>query len=296
MPPILEVNDVRLSYRIIHRQNESLKRAVFNALTGRGGGRASWFEALRGVSFSLERGEVLGVCGHNGSGKSTLLRVLSGIMPPTSGEVVARGRVGSLLSLAGGFHPESTGRDNIYLNCLLYGISPDEIEAKTPSILEFAELGTFIDAPVRTYSTGMRARLGFAIAAHVEADILLVDETLSVGDAHFQSKCEHWIERRLRDGVSIVIVSHDLPTLSRIAHRFLWLHKGTVGLTGSPDYVMTQYWEWVKSLEPDERPVEMQRRAHDVPVADVAPMAGPALPPPPSSANDAPASDTGGDR
>jgi ABC-type polysaccharide/polyol phosphate transport system ATPase subunit len=241
MKPILEVEDLWLAYRVSRRRHQSLKAAILNSLRGRGMGETTNYEALRGVSFTLGRGEVMGVCGRNGGGKSSLLRALAGIQRPTRGTIIARGRIGSILTLTGGFHPESTGRDNVYLSCLLMGLSPREAAERMEAILEFAELGDFLDAPVRTYSTGMRARLGFAIAAHLEADALLVDEILSVGDAGFERKCERWLQERLGAGASMVLVSHDLEAIRRLCHRALWLDQGQVRLAGPAEEVIAEY-------------------------------------------------------
>lgn len=241
--PLIEVRDLHLTYRLHRRRVETIKALIFNSLLGRNRGEVHIFEAIRGISFDVARGEVLGVCGHNGSGKSTLLRVLSGAQHPTRGSVVVRGRVGSLLSLAGGFLPESTGRENIHLNALLMGMEPASIAAQMDSIIDFAELGEFIDSPVRTYSAGMVSRLGFAIGAHVPSDLMLVDESLSVGDARFQSKCEAWLRGRLAQGLSMVVVSHSIETLESMCQRVLWLDHGLIKGCGPAREVLAEYRE-----------------------------------------------------
>lgn len=207
------------------------------------GNRAHHVEhwALRELDLVLRPGRAVGFIGGNGAGKSTLLRVLAGITEPTEGRLEVRGRIATLLDLGLGFHDTFTGRENITLSCSLLGLTPADTAELTPEIIRFAELGDFIDYPVRTYSTGMNLRLGFAIAVHARADILLVDEVLAVGDAYFQRKCIQRIERALADQAALVIVSHDLHAVRSLCDEVVWLDKGRAKLRGPPREVIEQY-------------------------------------------------------
>jgi len=200
-----------------------------------------WFWALRGVSFTLEEGEILGIIGRNGSGKTTLLRTIAGIYPPDEGSLEVRGTMSTLLSLGAGFQPELSGLENIYINGVLMGFSEQEIDQVIDEIIRFAELEEFIEAPVKTYSSGMTARLGFAIAAHLKRDIMLIDEVLGVGDAQFRKKCEERMHELMHEGRTIVLVSHSMESIRRFATQALWLDKGTVHAQGHPDEVIEQY-------------------------------------------------------
>src|SRR5512133_3359422 len=184
------------------------------------------FWALRDVSLAVPHGETTGIIGHNGAGKSTLMKLLSGITAPTGGEIRIRGRLAALIELGSGFHPELTGRENIFMSGAVLGMRRREIVAKFDSIVEFAGIGEFIDVPVKWYSSGMYVRLGFAIAAHMDADILLVDEVLAVGDAAFQSKCFARIGELKRAGTTIVMITHDLGAIERLASRAVLLDHG----------------------------------------------------------------------
>jgi lipopolysaccharide transport system ATP-binding protein len=208
------------------------------------GGRkryASETRALDDVSFSLEKGGRLGIVGENGSGKSTLLKVLAGVLTPTGGSVVVNGRVSALLELGAGFNPDLVGRENITQFCMLHGMRHDEIEKAMPDIIRFSELSHAIDHPVKTYSSGMAVRLGFACAVYVEPDILIVDEALSVGDAYFQNKCLHKIRSMLDNGTSFVYVTHAADAIRSLCIHGLWLEKGKVRLAGSSSKVGAAY-------------------------------------------------------
>ena len=198
------------------------------------------FWALRHVSFTVERGETVGIIGRNGSGKSTLLRVIAGIYPPDEGKVSVDGKVSTLFSLGTGFNPELSGRDNIYLNGVMMGLAKDKIDGIIDSIIEFAELGDFIDMPVRTYSTGMRSRLGFAIAIHSDKDIVLIDEIMSAGDAAFRQKADAEMSRIMGER-TVILVSHDMKDITRFASRVIWLDKGVIAAMGEPGEVIEQY-------------------------------------------------------
>lgn len=203
--------------------------------------RRDRFWALRDVSFELARGEVLGIIGHNGAGKSTLLKILSRITEPTTGEVMIRGRVGSLLEVGTGFHSELTGRENIYLNGAILGMTRAEIDRKFDEIVAFAEVERFIDTPVKHYSSGMYLRLGFSVAAHLEPEILIVDEVLAVGDAEFQQKCLGRMGEVAREGRTVIFVSHNVDAIRRLCSRVILLERGELVMDGSVHTVTSHY-------------------------------------------------------
>jgi lipopolysaccharide transport system ATP-binding protein len=201
--------------------------------------------ALKDVSFSVEQGDVLGVIGRNGAGKSTLLKLLTRITTPTTGEAVIRGRVGSLLEVGTGFHPELTGRENVYLNGAILGMGRREITRKLPEIVDFAGVATFMDTPVKRYSSGMYVRLAFSVAAHLEPEILLVDEVLAVGDAEFQKRCLGRMEDFSRTGRTVVFVSHQMQALARLCDRAILLDAGEIVRDGPSDEVVAYYLQSV---------------------------------------------------
>jgi len=215
------------------------------------------FWALQDVSFELRRGESLGIIGRNGSGKSTLLQIIAGTLQPTTGEVKVNGRVAALLELGSGFNPEFTGRENVYLNATVLGLKREEIDARYEDIARFAEIGDFIDQPVKTYSSGMVVRLAFAVAAHVNPDILIIDEALSVGDARFQLKCARAIDRFVSQGVTLLFVSHDSSAVKRLCRHALLLEHGRLIYKGKPNDVTNLYSKLiadggsVEALQPD---------------------------------------------
>jgi lipopolysaccharide transport system ATP-binding protein len=197
--------------------------------------------ALNDVSFELERGEVLGLIGSNGSGKSTTLALIAGVLKAQAGAVEVRGRVCPLLELGAGFHPELTGRENIVLNGVLLGLTRREILAKMDEIVSFSELDQFLDQPLRTYSSGMMARLGFSVAAHLDPEILLIDEVLAVGDLRFQAKCREKLEEFKGRQVTIALVSHSLGEVRGFCERVIWLKDGKIVADGEPGSVITGY-------------------------------------------------------
>jgi ABC-type polysaccharide/polyol phosphate transport system ATPase subunit len=203
------------------------------------------FWALRDVTFSLERGEILGLVGMNGAGKSTLLKILSKVTVPTRGSFVARGRLGALIEIGAGFHPELSGRENIFLNGAIMGMSRREVQGKFDRIVSFAEVERFIDTPIKHYSSGMQMRLGFAVAAHTDPDILLIDEILAVGDASFQAKCLNKLAELKEEDKTIILVSHNLTTITEHSKRVLWLDQGAVRMIGEPDAVVDAFLEHV---------------------------------------------------
>ncbi len=197
--------------------------------------------ALRDISFEVAEGESLGIVGNNGAGKSTLLKLLSRITAPTKGKITIRGRLSALVELGSGFHPELTGRENIFMNGSMLGMSRSEISRKVESIVEFAGVAAYIDVPVKRYSSGMYVRLGFSIAAHLDPDILLLDEVLAVGDIVFQAKCMDLIRQLRESGRTIVLISHDLGAIQAICNRAILLHQGRVVMTGNPTEVVDHY-------------------------------------------------------
>ncbi len=206
-----------------------------------GGARHTDFWALRNISLRVERGEVLSLVGPNGSGKSTLLQIVSGILQPTTGRVIVGGRIAALLELGAGFNPEFTGRENVYLNGEILGMSRREVAAVFPRIAEFAGIGAFIDRPVKEYSTGMYVRLAFATAIHVDPEILIVDEALAVGDAIFANRCVQKFEELKRRGVTVLFVSHDLGLVKRLSDRAVFMLNGQIAAEGPPSDVVNRY-------------------------------------------------------
>jgi len=202
-----------------------------------------WFWALRDVSFNVNKGEVFGVMGLNGSGKSTLLKIIAGVFRPTSGSVAVNGELAPLLELGMGFDPEFSTRDNVYMNGAMFGHSPKYMDTKYDEIMDFAELWEFEDVALKNFSSGMAARLGFAVATSIQPDILIVDEVLSVGDYKFQAKCEERINNMIARGVTVLLVSHNIDTVQEMCSRAVLLRKGEVACIGSADEVCQVYGE-----------------------------------------------------
>jgi len=220
--------------------------ALVSRLVGRsspGSKKKQEFWALRDISFSVGRGEVLGIIGHNGAGKSTILKLLSGLMKPTSGTIDVNGSLSALIEVGAGFHPDLTGRENIYLNGAILGLSRGEVTKKFDQIVEFSGLSEFLDTPVKRYSTGMYARLGFSVAAHVDSEILLCDEVLSVGDYLFRKRCMDRMQEIVDSGSAVIFVSHDLDAISRFCTRAILLDRGRIVTRGTPKDVITAYFE-----------------------------------------------------
>ncbi|WP_061169677.1 ABC transporter ATP-binding protein [Caballeronia hypogeia] len=210
---------------------------------------AKEFWALRDVSFSVGRGETVGIIGQNGSGKSTLLQIVCGTLRPNSGAIEVNGRVAALLELGAGFNLEFSGRENVYLNAAMLGMTSAEIDEKFASIEEFAEIGEFIDQPVKTYSSGMYVRLAFAVAIHVDPAVLIIDEALAVGDARFQARCFNKIREMKEAGVTILFVSHDVGSVRNLCERAIWLDRGSVRMMGSAFAVTAQYTQFMSEGE-----------------------------------------------
>ena len=203
--------------------------------------RVHYHQALAGVDFELGRGEALGIIGHNGSGKSTLLQIVAGVLEPTTGSVSVNGRVAALLELGSGFNPELTGRENVRVNAAILGLTPVQVRERMDDIVAFADIGDYIDEPVKTYSSGMALRLAFAVQVHTDPDILIVDEALAVGDAAFQAKAMARIDEILARGTTLLFVGHDLNAVKAFCHRAMLLEKGRIVLQGLPDEVITEY-------------------------------------------------------
>jgi ABC-type polysaccharide/polyol phosphate transport system ATPase subunit len=241
----------------------------------RTGGDDFW--PLRDLSLTVNPGDCVGVIGPNGSGKSTLLKIITGILPPTHGDVVVRGRVSSLLELGAGFQSDLTGRENIYLNGSIYGLSRAEMSKRLDKIIEYAGLGDFIDTPVKHYSSGMYVRLGFAVAIHTDPDLLLVDEVLAVGDVHFQNRCMESIYRFRHSGGTLLLVSHDLGTIQSLCNRALWINDGLVAAEGAPADVVMAYKQHMAELEeraqresgPGEIPDEQRWGTREIEITQV---------------------------
>jgi ABC-2 type transport system ATP-binding protein len=245
MPAAIDIRNLWKRFVLRHNRVETLKGRLLSLVDPRLRERRETFWALQDVTLAVEAGETLGVIGPNGSGKSTLLRLVARTLHPTSGHVMTRGRVSPMLEIGVGFHQELTGQENIYLNGSLLGLSRREVERLYPAIVEFAELEDFIDVPVKNYSSGMHARLGFAIAAHLSPDILLVDEALSVGDEAFQEKCRTRMEQHRADGRTIMLVSHNLRTVAALCGRVVLLIHGKIVEVGTPDAIVPRYEELV---------------------------------------------------
>ncbi len=223
-PVVIDVRDVKKKFTIYFDKGATLKERIL--FRDRRRHEEHW--VLNGISFQVRKGEAVGLIGQNGSGKSTTLKMLTKILYPDAGTITMKGRVSSLLELGAGFHPDLSGRENIYTNASIFGLSRREIERRLDSIIDFSELREYIDNPVRTYSSGMYMRLAFAVAINVDADILLIDEILAVGDAAFQEKCFDKLRQIKQKGTTIVIVSHSLPQIEEFCERSLWLDGGLI--------------------------------------------------------------------
>ncbi|NLB66056.1 MAG: ABC transporter ATP-binding protein [Lentisphaerae bacterium] len=238
--PAIRVENMGKRFRLRRAGSQTFKSAALDLLKHRGAGRNS-FWALQDINFQVARGETLGIVGANGAGKSTLLSLLAGTKVPTTGDIQTRGNISSLLELGAGFHPDLTGRENVYLAGAIMGLSRRQMRERFEAIVEFAGLADFIDQPVKHYSSGMYVRLGFAVAVEVDPDILLIDEVLAVGDENFQKKCLRKMEDFRRAGKTLLIISHDLGTIQSISDRILFLDKGRVEGLGDPREVIGRY-------------------------------------------------------
>jgi len=272
-PPAVVARDLSKLYRrFLHKnQFKTLKSALLTGSLLSDLAADQTFTALDGVSFEVPEGSTFGVIGENGSGKSTLLKLLAGITKPTHGTLSVRGRISALIELGAGFHPEISGRENVVINGIMLGLSRRQVEARFDEIVAFAELAPFIDAPVKTYSSGMYARLGFAVAIHVDPEVLLIDEVLAVGDESFTRKCLDKIGELRRRGKTVVIVTHSLNLVERMCDEALWLRRGRVAARGDPKRVVDAYLSYVAGGE-EALLASEQRSAAD---ASSGPEAGP---------------------
>lgn len=237
--PIIKLDQVSVRYRILRDRVPTFKEYALRWLRHQNQYVDFW--ALKEITFTVAPGEVFGIIGANGAGKSTLLKVIANILKPVAGEIQVRGVVAPILSLGAGFDPEMTGRENVYLNGAMLGFSRKEMKEKLPDLLEFSGLKDFIDAPLRTYSSGMVSRLAFSIATDVKPDILLIDEVLAVGDIDFQQKCNARITSYKDNGTTTIIVSHSLSAIEDLCDRVIWLEQGTIRMIGKTAFVIDAY-------------------------------------------------------
>lgn len=252
----VDIRSVSKNYRIYHEKIPSLKNTIIR-------GRRTTFEeflALDDISLSINHGQTIGIIGPNGSGKSTLLKLMARIIQPTKGEIIVNGPMSALLELGAGFHPDLTGKENIYINAAILGMKRREIDKKLDDIIAFSGLEKFIDTPVKNYSSGMYMRLGFSVAINVNPDIMLVDEVLAVGDQAFQAKCYKVIYDFMKRGKTIIIVSHDLDTIADLCSRVVFLKDGRIKDMGKPLDIVSKYRAYIEEIE-KKRIIEQQRNA-----------------------------------
>ena len=243
---IIKVEHLTKEYKLYDRKSDRLREAL--SITHKRYYKP--FFALNDVTFEIQRGETMGIIGTNGSGKSTLLKILTGVSAPSSGTVEVNGKVSALLELGAGFNSEYTGLENIDLHCTMLGLSSEETELRKKDIIQFADIGEYISQPVKNYSSGMFARLAFAVAISIEPEILIVDEVLSVGDMRFQIKCMDRMKRMMEGGTTILFVSHDLNAIRRFCERSIWIQNGTMRAVGETNHIADLYTDYLKSLEP----------------------------------------------
>lgn len=238
---VIEVKNVSMHFNLMVERVDSLKEYVMKLVKGKL--LYNDFVALSHVSFKVQKGEIVGLVGLNGAGKSTLLKIIAGVLKPTEGKVITRGTIAPLIEVGAGFDPELTARENVYLNGAILGHDRKFMDSKFDEIIDFAELQNFVDVPVKNFSSGMYARLGFAIATMVQPDILIVDEVLSVGDYKFQKKCEDRIQAMLDKGITVVLVSHDINMIKKLCTKVVWLEHGHLRDIGPTAKVCKEYEE-----------------------------------------------------
>jgi ABC-type polysaccharide/polyol phosphate transport system ATPase subunit len=237
---MINLDGVTVKYRLAKGKPKTVQEYVIRRLKGK---RIDYedFLALKEIDLKVQRGETLGIIGHNGAGKSTLLKVIARVIKPIRGEVIVRGGIAPMIELGAGFDPELTGKENVYLNASILGLSRKEITRKFNNIVEFSELSEFIHSPLKSYSSGMVSRLGFSIATEIDPDILIIDEVLSVGDEHFKKKCDERMLNFRKKGTTMLIVSHDMSDIRRLCDNALWLDHGAVRRRGDPRTVTHEY-------------------------------------------------------
>ena len=241
LQPLIQLAGVGKSYPLVQKGGHQLAQ-VWSRLRGT---EPSWvFKALQDISFDVYKGQSVGLVGVNGAGKSTLLKLIAGVVKPTTGQLTRRGRVGALLELGAGFHPDYTGRDNVFLACALMGLSKAETQNRLEGILAFADIGEHIDQPIKHYSSGMVVRLGFAVATSVVPDVLITDEVLAVGDESFQKKCIIWMENYLSNGGTLLLCSHSMYHIQKLCQRAVWLDGGQIKAQGNSGEVTQSYLAW----------------------------------------------------
>ena len=238
----IEIQDVYKTFNVYLDKANSLKEKLLFWQRNKKEIR----EVLKGINLNIKKGEAVALIGVNGSGKSTLLKLMTKIIYPNKGKIITHGKLTSLLELGAGFHPDFSGRENIYFNASIFGLNKKQIDERIEQIIEFSELEKYIDNPVRTYSSGMFMRLAFAVAINVDADILLVDEILSVGDQHFQEKCLNKMKELKTEGKTMVFVTHNLESAKELCDRTVWLHQGVIRMDGATDEVIEEYLKETK--------------------------------------------------
>jgi ABC-type polysaccharide/polyol phosphate transport system ATPase subunit len=265
---VIEVKNVSVYFHLTHKKADTLKESFVNWVKNRGD-KDEIIRALENVSFEVRKGECLGIIGENASGKTTLLKVISGILKPDKGEVIVRGKVAPLLTLGVGFNEEFTARTNVYLYGSLMGLSKEVIDERYERIVNFSELHNHMDTKLKTFSDGMKMRLGFAVAINVDADILLVDEVLTVGDGAFQAKCLEKFEEFKREGKTVVFVSHALDVIKNYCDRVIFLHRGKIKEIGNPEKVVETYKRYLKNKELKAYNREVLERVKNLGIGDI---------------------------
>ena len=250
----IEVRDMSKSFKIEYDKAHTLKDMILFWRHS----KPEIHQVLKNINLNIKKGETVALIGTNGSGKSTLLKLMTKIIFPNSGKIETNGKLTSLLELGAGFHPDFTGRENIYFNASIFGLTRKEIDSRIEDIISFSELGEFIDNPVRTYSSGMYMRLAFSVAINVDAEILLIDEILAVGDQHFQEKCYSKLQELKESGKTIVIVSHSLDIVKKLCDRAIWIYNGELRLDGHPVYVIDDYLEQIAIDHKEKRKKEIE--------------------------------------
>ncbi|MDO5503774.1 MAG: ABC transporter ATP-binding protein [Actinomycetia bacterium] len=242
--PAVKVENVSITYRTTFERTPTFKQAIVRF--GRGERAVREVEALKNVTFSVDEGTALGIVGANGAGKSTLIRTIGGILPPTSGRIEVHGRISAMLALGVGFNPNLSGRENVMLGGLANGLSRQEVLDRADEIMAFSELGDFMDLPIRTYSSGMKSKLAFAVSVHMEPDILMIDEALSAGDAAFRKKAAAKMKDLMSSARAMFLVSHALGSVKELCNRAIWLDKGRLMMEGTPDEVIAAYTKFLE--------------------------------------------------